>query len=110
MQFVWRSDEDTDGLPGGRVRANAAASSCLIERRAGTGSTTATSRRDRLFRHLAGSFFLPTEAPTVAGTVLVEETAGIATAKLLPDTAGAMAAKMAQTPSEVFRGHAYRRR
>ena len=39
----------------------------------------------------------------MAGTVLVEETAGIATAKLLPGTAGAMAAKMAQTPSEAFR-------
>jgi hypothetical protein len=38
----------------------------------------------------------------VVGTVLVEEIVGIARAKLLPDTAGAVAAKMAQTPSEVF--------
>jgi hypothetical protein len=38
----------------------------------------------------------------VAGAVLVEETVGIVTAKLLPDTAGAVAAKMAQAPSEVF--------
>jgi hypothetical protein len=38
MQFVWRSDEDRDGLPGGRPRASAAASSFLIECRAGTGA------------------------------------------------------------------------
>lgn len=39
MHLAWRSDEGADGLPGGRVHANAAASSCLIERRAGTGVT-----------------------------------------------------------------------
>lgn len=38
MQFVWRGDEDTDGLPGGRPRASAAASSRLIECRAGAGA------------------------------------------------------------------------
>jgi hypothetical protein len=65
-----------------------------------------TGQRDHTDALLAlgeiGSFFLPTKAPNVAGTVLVEETVGVATVKLLPDTAGAVAAKVAQTPSEVF--------
>ncbi|MFF8432204.1 RHS repeat domain-containing protein [Streptomyces sp. NPDC016566] len=49
-----------------------------------------------------GSFFLPTKAPNLAGAMVVEEAVGVATAKLVPEAAGALLPKMAQTPSEVF--------
>ena len=45
MQFVWRGDEDTDGLPGGRPRASAAASVKLMVPGWGRGTTATHQAR-----------------------------------------------------------------